>query len=67
MSPLVAVFMIGLRNGCKWHEVEINSAQKALTSNVVKMNTEIESMIFSIKGPRPGIFSIVFSIFLTTM
>jgi hypothetical protein len=27
---------------------------------------EIESMIFSIKGPKPGIFSIVFSIFLTT-
>ena len=42
INPVVAVFIIGFRYG----------------SSVVKMNTDIESMSFSISGPSPGIFSV---------
>lgn len=41
-SALVDVLSKGLRNG----------------SSVVKTKTEMPSMIFSMRGPRPGIFSI---------
>lgn len=49
-NALVEVCKIGFKKG----------------SNVVKTKTEIESINFSINGPNPGIFSIVFSIFFAT-